>query len=364
MNVKFSVKPNQLSQEYRYTAACNDYFPISLAYIGRFTYCWNTSIDSGLEFSLPHQMAYHNLHIGSFCSIAENLNIFVGRNHNIKAISTGAVELLGKSLGINSAAVESDFNQKSFVMIQNDVWIGDNVTIMPNVIVHNGACVAKNSHVVKDVPPYAIVGGNPARIIGYRYSPEQISNLLKLQWWYWDINTIKERIPFFNEDPDDFYNRFRSSEYEKNIEDMIPHKESNHYFAFVDYYENYPAYPQILDRFISLFFDSSSHKLTLAIQDEYLNNNSLYSTYIAELEQVIDSINKTEEIQCIVELVSGNRNSLIKVFSSCSDYFVSRTYDSVYFASLADLLHINILSGTDSKIQFNEHHNIYHSSEE
>lgn len=359
MNFNFTVHPNQLSEQFRHTVTYDVFPPVTLAYIDRYTYCLNTVINSGLEFCLPKQNAYHNVHIGSFCSIGQNLTIYIGRNHDIKNISTGAVDLLARSIYPDYSKPASTFNQKSLVMIQNDVWIGDNVTIMPNVIIHNGACIAKNSHVVKDVPPYAIVGGNPAKIIGYRYSDVQIENLLKLQWWYWDIDTITKRIPFFDENPDSFYNNFRSEKYESDIENLRKLKEKDHFFAFVDYYEHYPACTRILDQFITKYSTSSSHKLTLAIQEEYLDNTTEQAEFINNFKKIINTINSLEQIYCTVELIYGTRSSLSTAFASCSDYAVSRTYDSVYFASLADTLGIRVFSGTDSIIQFIAQHNMY-----
>ena len=91
------------------------------------------------------------------------------------------------------------------VVIGNDVWIADNVTIMSGIIIGNGAVVANNSHVIKNVEPYSIVGGNPARHIKYRFSEEQIKKLLEIQWWYWDDDKINKYLPLMcSEDIDKF----------------------------------------------------------------------------------------------------------------------------------------------------------------
>ena len=82
-----------------------------------------------------------------------------------------------KSFNIVSVPEKTDF------IIENDVWIGNDVSIKPGVTIGNGAVVAAHAVVTKDVPPYAIVGGVPAKIIKYRFPPEVISELLKLKWW-------------------------------------------------------------------------------------------------------------------------------------------------------------------------------------
>ena len=79
-------------------------------------------------------------------------------------------------------------------MIGNDVWIGQNVTIMPGVIIGDGAIIAANSTVVKSVEPYSIYGGNPAKFIKKRFSDEKIEFLLKLEWWNWSGEEIFDNL--------------------------------------------------------------------------------------------------------------------------------------------------------------------------
>jgi acetyltransferase-like isoleucine patch superfamily enzyme len=75
---------------------------------------------------------------------------------------------------------------KGDVVIGNDVWIGDNVTIMSGVTVGDGAIIAAYSHIVKDVEPYSVVGGNPGKFIRYRFRKDQIEKLLQIKWWDWE----------------------------------------------------------------------------------------------------------------------------------------------------------------------------------
>ena len=98
--------------------------------------------------------------------------------------------------------------KKTSIVIQNDVWIGQAVTIYGGVTIHNGAVVAGNSVVTKDVPPYAIVGGNPARVIKYRFDEETIKKLLKIEWWYWREEYIKSNGKWFERDAKDFSDHF------------------------------------------------------------------------------------------------------------------------------------------------------------
>jgi virginiamycin A acetyltransferase len=83
---------------------------------------------------------------------------------------------------------------KGNVIIGNDVWIAENATIISGVTIGDGAVIANNSHVVKNVEPYSIVGGNPAKLIKYRFTKDQIDKLLSIKWWYWTDNKINENI--------------------------------------------------------------------------------------------------------------------------------------------------------------------------
>jgi virginiamycin A acetyltransferase len=87
-------------------------------------------------------------------------------------------------------------------VIGNDVWIGCNSTILRNVEIGDGAVIGANALVNKDVPPYAIVGGVPARVIKYRFDKEIIDLLLKIKWWEWDLEKIKDNYSFFSNKPE------------------------------------------------------------------------------------------------------------------------------------------------------------------
>jgi acetyltransferase-like isoleucine patch superfamily enzyme len=169
--------------------------------VGRYTYGQNNiNLFSWGEGS--------QLHIGSFCSIGGNIKVFLGGNHRTDWVTTypfGHVELgtFNKFNGQGHPKTNGD------VVIGNDVWIGTNTTIMSGVKIGDGSVVANNSHVVKDVPPYSIVGGNPAKIIKYRFDDEIISSLLKLKWWDMDEQIINEISPLLcSSNFDDLFNRF------------------------------------------------------------------------------------------------------------------------------------------------------------
>lgn len=148
-----------------------------------------------------------SLTIGSFCSIAGGLNVFLGGNHRCDWVTTypfGHINthVFNTFSGIEHPATKGD------VVIGNDVWIGANVTIMSGVTIADGAVIAANSHVVKNIEPYTINGENPCRMIKKRFTDEQISHLLQIQWWKWDDQKINQELPLLcSGNIDDFINK-------------------------------------------------------------------------------------------------------------------------------------------------------------
>lgn len=142
--------------------------------------------------------------VGNFCSIAENVNIYLGGNHRTDWITTYPFGHIHQNI-FNIFNGQGHPATKGDVIIGNDVWIGNNVTIMSGVTIGDGVVIANNSHVVKNVEPYSLVGGNPAKLIKYRFSQEQIEKLLQIKWWYWDDDKINKFTPLLcNNNIDEF----------------------------------------------------------------------------------------------------------------------------------------------------------------
>ena len=132
--------------------------------------------------------------IGKFCAIAEGIKFIMnGANHRMDGFTTYPFYIFGDGWEKVTPNIEL-LPFKGDTVIGNDVWIGQNVTIMPGVKIGDGAIIATNSTVVKDVKPYTIVGGNPAKEIKNRFSDEKIQLLLELQWWNWEEKKIFENI--------------------------------------------------------------------------------------------------------------------------------------------------------------------------
>ena len=131
--------------------------------------------------------------IGKFCMIASGVTFIMnGANHLTDAISTYPFAIFGH--GWEGAMEGKQYPTKGDTIIGNDVWIGYNATIMAGVTIGDGAIIAANSTVTKDVAPYAIVGGNPATEIRKRFDEDRIRKLLDLKWWDWPIEKITANV--------------------------------------------------------------------------------------------------------------------------------------------------------------------------
>ncbi len=144
--------------------------------------------------------------IGRFCSIAKNVTIHNGSNHNVQWVSTFPHRIM---FDLDGKGKDGHPCSKGDVNIGNDVWIGENVTIFSGVKIGDGAVVAGNSVVVRDVDPYSVCGGVPAKMIKKRFENEEIKKLLLIKWWDWELEKIKKSVPLLcSDNVKDFINEF------------------------------------------------------------------------------------------------------------------------------------------------------------
>lgn len=163
--------------------------------VGDYTYYDDFEDVENFEKNIKYHFDFvgDKLIIGKFCMIASDVKFIMnGANHLTNALTTYPFAIFGN--GWEKAMDGKSYPQKGDIIIGNDVWIGYNATIMAGVTIGDGAIIATNSTVIKDVEPYSIVGGNPAAEIKKRFSAETISKLLELKWWNWDIEKITANL--------------------------------------------------------------------------------------------------------------------------------------------------------------------------
>ncbi len=169
--------------------------------VGDYTYYDDFENVENFEKNVKYHFDFtgDKLIIGKFCMIASGAKFIMnGANHLTKAISSYPFAVFGN--GWENAMDGKSYPNKGDLIIGNDVWIGHNATIMAGVRIGDGAIIATNSTVVKDVEPYSIVGGNPAKEIRKRFDEQTISKLLDMQWWNWDIEKITKHVHLLTDD--------------------------------------------------------------------------------------------------------------------------------------------------------------------
>lgn len=133
--------------------------------------------------------------IGKFCSIACGAKfLFNSANHSLASLSTYPFPIFYEEWGLNIQDVAAAWDNKGDIVIGNDVWIGYEAVVLAGVTIGDGAVIGARAVVTKDVPPYAVVGGVPARLIRRRFPDDTISALLALRWWDWPSDKIKPRL--------------------------------------------------------------------------------------------------------------------------------------------------------------------------
>jgi Acetyltransferase (isoleucine patch superfamily) len=167
--------------------------------VGDYTF-YNDFVNDPTQFE-KNNVLYHypinhdHLIIGKFCSIACGAKfIFTSANHSLKSLSTYPFPIFANKWGLDWANVTDAWNNKGDIVIGNDVWIGYEAVIMQGVHIGDGAIVGTRAVVTKDIPPYTIAGGVPAKEIRKRFDLETIEILTQLRWWDWSYEKIESHL--------------------------------------------------------------------------------------------------------------------------------------------------------------------------
>lgn len=149
------------------------------------------------------------LKIGKFCSVAKNATFLLSGDHRHEWVTTYPFPALYRTWK-GAEKITGHPKDKGNIVVGNDVWIGRNSIILSGVSIGDGAVIAAGSVVTKDVEPYSIVGGVPARMIKYRFNAGQIKALLEMKWWDWEFEKINRNLTkLCNSNVDDFINNAR-----------------------------------------------------------------------------------------------------------------------------------------------------------
>ena len=169
----------------------------NIATLGRGSYTSN--------FNMPLQFGKMHVLGGRFCSLAGDIYFSMGGNHPMKSVTTSPLDVGGVVRDIfgkirpDIRPISNVRKQHRQIIFGHDVWIAQSAVIMGGVKIGNGAVIGANAVVAKDIPPYAIAVGNPARVIKYRFDKETIRKLLAVKWWNWSLEKIADNFPLLND---------------------------------------------------------------------------------------------------------------------------------------------------------------------
>jgi len=142
--------------------------------------------------------AISKANIGKFCSIGPNCKIGLGKHPAEKFVSSHPIFFSTLKQAQITFSDKNYFDEFETITIGNDVWIGTDVIVVDGVTIGDGVIIGAGSVVTKDIPPYAIVGGVPAKIIRYRFNNNEIKRLLEIKWWDWNLETIRRNYLKFH----------------------------------------------------------------------------------------------------------------------------------------------------------------------
>lgn len=164
--------------------------------VGDYTYYDDPGHPERFEDHVTHHYEFlgDRLVIGKFCAIAKGVEFIMnGANHRMNSVTTYPFNIMANGWEKATPALV-DLPFKGDTVVGNDVWIGQNVTVLPGINIGDGAIIAANAVVTRDIPAYHIAGGNPARILRARFDEALIAYLLKLKWWDWPAQKIFDHL--------------------------------------------------------------------------------------------------------------------------------------------------------------------------
>jgi len=324
-----------------YTRVEGEQFPILS--IDRGSYILDALVEANVDLQ---DDSIYNLQVGKYNSISRGIVFLINRNHDYKSVFQGRIPVYEKMPQMLFRSLK-----KGEVIVENDCWIGRDATIMNGVRIGNGAVVAAGSVVTKNVPPYAVVGGNPARIIKYRFDKEIRVELLKIQWWNWSEQKLLERVESMTGEVTEFVELW-SEESNERINMAIAMAPFARVIArptfaiYADLNAVAPAFYRVLQQFTENFGDFTGELVVFIDRNE--------SDYEEIVHKVYNELAKYENCDCYINLVDEIYSD--EAFLLNVDYYItSRVSQNVNNCSIMEMgielgLCKGIISGFSTEI--------------
>lgn len=335
MILDIDVKPETVKETTTYNVDTgNGKFPMLT--IDKDSYIAGAKIESGINFHWDS--GAYNLQIGKYCSLAEDILFMIDTNHNYDGLFMGVVTELKN----HKRTYKSTMRPRGEIIIQNDCWIGHGATIMDGVTIHNGAVVGTNAVVTKDVPPYAIVAGNPARIVKYRFDEDVIDKLQKIAWWDWDSETIVKYAETILGDVRDFADTFFVEGMHKKDVEFSRITEGKSFVFYLDMSEPYCIWKRVIKQFAETM-NNTDNELIL-----YLNPEE--TGFETKLKLLYEELALYEEYNCYVNICTDHFEDDAYLLQFADYYITNRHRKNVHRMCKADLYGGKHLIGVSSNI--------------
>lgn len=315
-----------------------------MLYVGRGTYTSALGIRSQAVMT-DGLNEVHLIYIGRYTSIGDNLKMLCNMNHDYRSVYMGVISDYADAGEMHDyrkriGQTHNFMKEKGMIVIGNDVWIGNDVTIISDVRIGNGAVIGAGSVITKDVPPYTIWAGNPARQVGSRFDEDTIKKFQEISWWEFSREKILSMKEDMQGDPYEYVRKYWRPELSiKEKDNPIPQ-----YLAFIDSETDFSTFGRVVEEFAKEFAKGGA-KLVLC----YKNRSEAEKELANSLHEMLQN----HPISQSIELCGIDEDDDEKMIATADYFILGRDLKNIMRISYAFKHETRIISGVNEPISWN-----------